>query len=80
MVSFELILERPLEDVDDLFAGMRVLGRRCIGGDVDAVLNDLASGSAETLPLEIGSGDPGYLLLSHPLFLLRPDAFEPASL
>jgi hypothetical protein len=39
-----LVLERPFEDVDDLFPRMLVLDGRRLWADVDAVLDDLAPG------------------------------------
>jgi hypothetical protein len=40
--------------------------------DVDAVLDHLASGSAEIVPLEICASDPRYLLLDGHDLLLSP--------
>jgi hypothetical protein len=44
-----------LEDVDDLFARMPVLRRDISRVKIDAHLNDLASGSAEIVPLRLGT-------------------------
>jgi hypothetical protein len=46
----------------DLFAWMPVLEGRRVWADVDAVLDDLASGEAEIVPLEIGARDSRRLL------------------
>jgi hypothetical protein len=61
LLAVDLILERPFEDVDDLFARMLVPDGRRVGGDVDAVLDDLASRSAEIV-LEIGASEARDLL------------------
>ena len=45
------------EDIDDLLARMRVLGGQPAGREIDAHLDDLASGDAEIVPLEIGALD-----------------------
>src|SRR5215471_15441690 len=52
-LALDLVFQRSLDDVDDLFAGMSVLGKCHSRVDVDAHLDDLASGDAEIVPLEI---------------------------
>jgi hypothetical protein len=64
-LAFDLVLQRPFENVDDLFARMLVLDERRLRADVHAVLNDLAAGNAEILPLEIGTPESRRLLHSH---------------
>ena len=59
----DLIFERAFEDIDNLFAGMRVLAKRHAGGEIDADLDGLASGRAEVVPLQVGSRDPVLLRL-----------------
>src|SRR5262249_34434289 len=49
-----LVLQRPFEDIDDLFARMHVPDRRHVRADHHAVLDDLASRHAEIVLLEIG--------------------------
>jgi hypothetical protein len=56
-LALDLILQRPFEDTDDLFAVVEVLEGRRFRADLDAVLDDLASGNAEIVPLEIGALD-----------------------
>ena len=51
----------PEADVDDLFARMLVLDGWRFRADVDAVLDELAAGDAEIVPLEIGARDSGLL-------------------
>src|SRR6266702_2669010 len=46
-LALDLILQRAFEDIDDLFARMRVLGRRISRFDLDARLDDLAAGDAQ---------------------------------
>src|SRR2546426_2523312 len=46
-LALDLILQRALEDIDDLFARMRVLGEEHSRVYVDTRLDDLASGDAE---------------------------------
>ena len=59
--AVDLILERPLEDVDDLLTRMLVPDRRGLVAVLDAVLDDLPSRSAQILPLQIDPRDSGYL-------------------
>jgi hypothetical protein len=54
-LALHLILQRAFEDIDDLFARMRVLGGRIARFELDARLDDLASGDAQIAPLEIGA-------------------------
>jgi hypothetical protein len=54
-LAFDLILQRPFEDVDDLFTRMRVLDQWRFRADVDARLDHLASWDAEILLLQIGA-------------------------
>jgi hypothetical protein len=44
-LALNLILQRPVEDVGDLFARMDVLDRCCFGADTDALLDDRAPGT-----------------------------------
>ena len=60
--ALDLIHQRAFEDIDDLFARMRVPGGRQSRRDVDAHLDDLASGDAEIVPLEIGARESRLLL------------------
>src|SRR5438132_6118458 len=59
----DLIFERALQDINNLFAGMGVLAERHGGREVDAYLNGLASGRAEIVPLQIRPHDPALLRL-----------------
>jgi hypothetical protein len=52
----------PSGNIDDFLAGMLVLDGRRLGTDLDAVLDDLASGNAEIMPLEIGAPESRRLL------------------
>src|SRR5918993_3338426 len=70
-LALDLILQRPFEDIDDLFARMLVLEGRRLRADVHAVLDDLASGNAEIVLLEIGALDPRRLLLGAAHVTLR---------
>src|SRR5215472_3677695 len=54
LLPVDLVLERALEHVDDLFARMRVPGRRLARQDVDDHLDGFAPGDAQVVPLEIG--------------------------
>src|SRR6186997_2211938 len=60
-----LVLERPLEHVDDLLARMPVSDRRRVRVDLDAVLDDLTPRHAEVVPLEVGAGESRNLLCRH---------------
>src|SRR5919202_4477732 len=62
-LALDLILQRPFQDIDDLFARMLVLDERRFRADVDAVLDDLASRDAEIVLLEIRAPDSRRLLL-----------------
>jgi hypothetical protein len=57
-LALELILQRPFENIDDLFARMEVLDERRVRANVHAVVDDFASGNAEIVLLEIGALDP----------------------
>src|SRR5262245_45999623 len=46
-LALDLILQRAVEDIDDLFARMLVPGRDHSRVEVDSHLNDLASGDVE---------------------------------
>src|SRR5215831_669391 len=61
-LALNLILQRPFEDVDDLFARMRVPDGWCFGADVDALLDDLAPGDAEIVLLQLGAPQSRCLL------------------
>jgi hypothetical protein len=67
----DLVLQRPFEDIDDLLARMLVLDGRRFRANVHAVLDDLASGYAEILLLEIGALDSRRLLLGAAHVTLR---------
>lgn len=69
-LAFDLILQRPFEEVDDLPARMRVLDLWRLGADVDARLDDRAPGNAETVLLEIGAPGSWCLPPRHDLLLL----------
>src|SRR5262245_35673877 len=56
--TVDLILERPLEDVDDLLTRMFVPDQRRFVADLDAVLDDLPPRSTQILPLQIDPRDP----------------------
>src|SRR5215207_826102 len=51
----DLILQRALNDVDDLFARMRVPWGDVSRVEIDAYLDDLASGNGEIVALQVGS-------------------------
>src|SRR5260370_34997903 len=53
-LALDLIPQRAFEHIDDLFARMRVPAERRSLGEIDAPLDDLESGSAEVVPLQIG--------------------------
>jgi hypothetical protein len=57
-----VILERSFQDIDDLFTRMLVANGRRLRANVDAVLDDLASGNAQIVLLQIGSLDSRQLL------------------
>ena len=54
-LAFDLILQRPFKDIDDLFTRMSVLDCWRVRVDVYARLNDLTPGDAQILPLQIGA-------------------------
>src|SRR5687768_6095216 len=64
-LAFDLILQRPFQNVDDLFARMGVLDQRRFRADVDARLDHLASGDVEVVLLEIGAPESWRLLDRH---------------
>src|SRR5215213_8517863 len=64
-LALDLILQRAFEDIDDLFARMRVLAERRSRVEVDAHLDDLASGNAEIVPLKLGALDSRLLRPRH---------------
>src|SRR5215208_6820369 len=70
-LALELILQRPFEDIDDLFARMGVLEGWRFRANVHAVLEDFASGNAEIVLLEIGALDSRGLLLGAAHLSLR---------
>jgi hypothetical protein len=51
--AVERVCPHAFEDIDDLFARMRVPGRRRSRLELDDHLDDLASGDAQVVPLEI---------------------------
>jgi hypothetical protein len=59
LAAVDGLLERALQDVDDLLARVLVPGRWRVGSDIDAILNDLAAGNAQIVALEIGAGEAG---------------------
>src|SRR5712691_10831137 len=64
-LALDLILQRAFEDIDDLFARMPVLVERHARVELYARLDDLASGEAEIVPLEIGALDSRLLRPRH---------------
>src|SRR5262245_57841328 len=64
-LALDLILQRAFEDIDDLFARMPVPRERHSRVEVDSHLDDLASGDAEIVPLEIGAFDSRLLRRGH---------------
>src|SRR5215213_4237368 len=70
-LALDLILQRPFEDIDDLFARMLVLEGQRLRANVHAVLDDFASGNAEIVLLEIGAPDSLRLLLGAAHVTLR---------
>ena len=61
--AVDLIHERSLDDINDLFAGMRVIPKRDAGCELDTRLNHLAAGNAQIMPLQIFALDAGLLRL-----------------
>src|SRR5439155_24513563 len=61
-LTFDLGLQRPFEDIDDLFARIVVFHGRRLGADVDSVLDDLTSRDAEVVLLKICALDAWRLL------------------
>src|SRR6185312_2389911 len=59
------VFPRTFEDIDDLFAWMRVLGKRHSRREFDTHLDDLASRDTEIVPLEIGALDSLLLRQRH---------------
>jgi hypothetical protein len=57
LLTFQVVLQRAFEDVDDLFARMLVPDEGRFRADVDAVLDDLSSWGTQIVPLEIGARD-----------------------
>jgi len=55
--ALDLILDGAFEDIEDLFARMRVLWERHSRRKLEAYLNDLASGDAQIVPLEFETGE-----------------------
>jgi hypothetical protein len=52
--ALDVILERPLDYVNDLLAGMRVRGENIARVKIDAYLDSLVSGRAQIMPLQLG--------------------------
>ena len=67
------VLQRTFEDVDNLFAWMRVPAECHPGVELDAHLDDLASRSGKIVPLEIGAPDARLLRPRHVQRYARPD-------
>jgi hypothetical protein len=63
----DLVLQRPLEDIHDLFARVGVLDERRFRAEVDARLDDLVAVDTEVVPLEIGAPESRRLLDRHDL-------------
>src|SRR3954469_14220854 len=55
--TFKLVFQEAFCDVDDLFAGMRVPGRRHPWTEFNEGLDDLASGNAQIVPQEVRTLD-----------------------
>src|SRR5712671_7437184 len=64
-LSLDLIFQRAGEDIDDLFARMRVVAEGHSRVEVDAYLDGLASGDTEIVPLQVGTLDSGLLGRRH---------------
>jgi hypothetical protein len=64
-LALHRVFPRTFEDIDDLFARMRVLGKRHSRREFDTHLDDLASRDAEIVPLEIGALDSRLLRPRH---------------
>src|SRR5829696_10552273 len=64
-LAVQFILQSPFKDIDDLFARMPVPAERYARAEVDAHLDDLASGDAEIVLLEIGPLDSRLLRSRH---------------
>src|SRR5262249_3418921 len=62
-LALDLILERAFEDIDDLFSRMRMPGERNSRRELNAHLDNLASGDTEIVPLEIATLDSRLLRL-----------------
>ena len=56
-LAIDLVLQRALQDINDLFARMPVSDGRCLRADLHAVLDDLAPTNAQIVLLEIGALD-----------------------
>jgi hypothetical protein len=61
-LAVDLVLERSLEDVDDLLTGVLVPDERRLRTDVDAVLDYFAPRNPKIVPLHIGAEEPWRLL------------------
>ena len=68
--AVDRVFQLALQDVDDLFTRMPVSKRPDFLANLDAVLDDHATGGAEVVLLQIGSLDSGRLLNSAPQCLL----------
>src|SRR5262249_24597218 len=62
LAAVDGVLERALEDVDDLLARVLMPDDRRLEADLDAVLDDLAAGDAEVAVLKVGAPEPRRLL------------------
>src|SRR5262245_23038450 len=60
--AVDVVLERSLEDVDDLLARMPVPDDRSLRAELDAVLDDHAARDAELVMLKIGAEEARGLL------------------
>ena len=55
--ALKVIFQRPIKNVGDLFAWMRVSGGRHSRREIDARLDDLSSGLAKIVLQDIGAAD-----------------------
>src|ERR1700709_1678743 len=60
-LAVDVIFHQAFEDIDDLFAGMRVSGSGYAGVDVNADLEGFVAGDTEVVSLKIGAPDGGVL-------------------
>lgn len=58
-LAIDLVLQRPLQNANDLLAMVVVPDRRRVRGDLHPCLDDLTPGNAEILLLQIGAPQSG---------------------